>query len=95
MSRDACITDAWLIERTVSLATDQGASAAQILVHSLVLRLDMHETVRRATHYSEIAAHSEWALSVLARPEDHVTVRTSLTTEPEQTYDEQFRVIPG
>lgn len=93
LHRDACIKDAWLMERTVPLATDQAASAVQILVRGLVLRIDTQETVRRATHYSEIAAHYEWALSVLAPPEDHVTVRTSLTTEPEKKYDEPFRVI--
>jgi hypothetical protein len=92
LDRDKRIADAWLMEHTVPLATAESPTAAQLVVHGLVLKIDTHELNRGATQEDQIAEHYEWALSTLVPPEQHVCVTTYLTTEPERTFDERFRL---
>jgi hypothetical protein len=63
------------------------------VIHGLVLKIDTDELNRGGTQEDQIAEHYEWALSTLVPPEHHVCVTTYLTTEPERTFDERFRLI--
>ena len=92
LGHDKRVVRAWLMEGTVPLATAENPSAAELVVHGLVLKIDTEEKMRSGNYEDEIAAHYEWALSTLVPPHHHATVSTYLTTEPERSYEDRFRL---